>query len=165
MIAEIGRPRGNKGELSAISTTDVPGRLENLKQAQVHLPDGTDVAVIVENAWFHKDHWVLKFSGVDSIDEADRFRGGDLWLPREERGRLPEGQYFQSDLFGCLLVTETGETVGKVEGFAQYGGPLLLQVQAKGREVLIPFVPEICRTVDLDERKIVAALPEGLLEL
>jgi 16S rRNA processing protein RimM len=165
VIAELGRPRGNKGEITAASLTDVPGRLENLKRASVTLPDGTDEPVTVEKAWFHTDHWVLKFSGVDTIEAAGRFRGADLWIPRDNRGQLPEGQYFQSDLLGCLLVTEAGEPVGTVEDFADYGGPLLLQLTVKGREVLVPFVPEICRQVDLERKRIAVSLPEGLLDL
>ncbi len=45
MIAEIVKPRGIRGELIGRSQTDVPGRLESLKQAHVHLANGEDVAV------------------------------------------------------------------------------------------------------------------------
>lgn len=166
VVAEILRERGNIGEVLARSVSDVPGRVESLRKAQLRLPDGTDRAVTVESAWLHGENWVLKFAGVDSIDAARRLRGGDLSIPRQERGALPEGQYFQSDLLGCKILDEKdGRVLGVVEGFEQYGGPLLLQVNADGREVLIPFVPAICVSVTLSDRAISVDLPEGLLDL
>jgi 16S rRNA processing protein RimM len=165
VIAEILRTRGNRGELLAVSQTDVPGRLESLKHANARLANGEDIRVSVEHAWQHGENWVLKFEGVDSIGEAERFRGADIWVPWAERGRLPDGEYFRSDLLGCMVREWNGRDVGRVVGFQQHGGPLLLEVDVNGREVLIPFVPDICQSVDLTARVIGAALPEGLLEL
>jgi 16S rRNA processing protein RimM len=166
VVAEILRERGNVGEVVARSVSDVPGRMESLRNARLRLPDGIDHLVTIESAWRHGENWVLKFAGVDSIDAARRLRGADLWVPREERGVLPEGQYFQSDLVGCKVVDGNGGRVlGVVEGFEQYGGPPLLEVKCEGRELLIPFVPAICVGVNLGDRSILVDLPEGLLDL
>jgi 16S rRNA processing protein RimM len=166
VVAEILRERGNVGEVLARLVSDVPGRMEALREAQVLLTDGTDQPVTIESAWQHKDSWVLKFTNVDSIGDAKRFRGGDLWVPRTERGILPEGQYFQSDLIGCRVFDKLdGRLLGEVEGFEQYGGPALLVVKGEAGEVLIPFVPAICVTVDSEGRSISVELPEGLLNL
>jgi 16S rRNA processing protein RimM len=165
VIAEIMRPRGNRGELMVRSQTDVPGRLENLKRAQVRLADGSDVELDVEETWEHKGDWVVKFAGVDSINAADRFKGADVWVSRSERASLPEGDFFQSDLLGCSVIDAAGNRLGSVEGWQRFGGPPLLEVSVDGREVLVPFVDAICRKVDLEARAITVDLPEGLLEL
>jgi len=165
VLAEIFRPRGVRGELIARSLTDIPGRLESLKSAQVRLENGTDRAVVLENVWEHKGDWILKFSGVDSMDAAAEFRGADLWVPVSQRASLPDGDYFQSDLIGCQVVDrDNGRPVGVVEGFEQYGGPPLMEVTLNGREILIPFVASECQ-VDLGARVIRLSLPEGLLDL
>ncbi len=120
----------------------------------------------IEAAWPHKDLWVLKFAGIDSIDAAERFRGAELRVHAADRGELPDGEYFQSDLIGCTLIDKvSGNALGIVVGWQQCGGPLLMEVDRDGREVLIPFVPSICQEVDVAARKIVVDLPEGLLEL
>lgn len=166
VLAEISRPRGIRGELLAVSQTDVPGRLETLKRAQVRLADGSDVEVEITAAWQYRGDWVLKFSGIDSMDEAERFRGADLWVPLAERSSLPEGEFFRSDLIGCAVLDgTTGRELGIVDGWQQYGGPPLLQVRVDGREVLIPFVQQICLKVDPEARLIRVDLPDGLLEL
>lgn len=166
VVAEILRPRGNRGEVLAKSLTDVPGRLEGLKRAQAKLAGGADVPVEITAAWVHDGDWVLKFSGVDSIGGAEQFRGADLWIPAEERGQLPEGEFFASDLIGCLLVdAATGLELGRLKSWLACGGPPLMQATVNGRDVLIPFVPAICREVDLEARRIQVELPEGMLDL
>lgn len=165
VVAEIFRPRGIRGELIARSLTDVPGRLESLKRAHVRLANGTDREVELTDVWQHKGDWVLKFSGVDTMDAADEFRGADLWVPAAERAALPDGDYFQSDLTGCEVVDQTsGQLIGVVEGWQQYGGPPLMEVTVEGRQALIPFVSCECQ-IDLGARVIRMSLPEGLLEL
>jgi 16S rRNA processing protein RimM len=166
VIAEIIRERGNRGELLVASLTDVPGRIESLTSVRVRLKDGSDTVVEVESAWMHQGTWVLKFAGVDSIDAAQVFRGADIWVPREERGQLGEGNFFQADLVGCQVIDRQSESsLGTVSGFQQYGGPALLEVQSGDRELLIPFVEAICPVVDLAARTVVVDPPDGLLEL
>lgn len=167
VVAEILRPRGNRGEVLARSQTDVPRRLETLKDAWVHLMNGSDEPVRIAEAWLHKEDWVLRFEGVDSISSAERFRGADLWVPRSERGSLAEGEWFRTDLVGCSLVeAQSGRLLGVVEGWQQYGGgPPLIETTVEGREVLVPFVPEICSAIDLDGRTIRVNPPAGLMHL
>jgi 16S rRNA processing protein RimM len=122
--------------------------------------------VEIAEAWAHKQDWVLKFAGVDSIDAAEQFAGSDLWVPLAERAKLPEGEFFRTDLIG-FTVTEgsTGKILGTVEGWQQYGGPPLMEVTVGGKEVLIPFVKPVYRVVDLEGRRIEVDLPEGLLDI
>ncbi len=165
VVAEILRTRGLRGELVAKSLSDVPGRLQSLREANAHLSSGADVAVTLLDARRSKDEWVLQFAGVETIEQAEPFKGAELWVPVEERARLAVGEFFQSDLVGLqVLNTATAQPVGVVEDIAQYGGPPLLVLKVEGREVLIPFVPEICK-VDLAAGVIQATLPDGLLEL
>jgi 16S rRNA processing protein RimM len=166
VVAEVLRPRGNRGEVLAKSQSDVPGRLENLKRAVARLADGSEIPIEITEAWPHRGDWVLKFAGVDSISAAERFRKADLWLSLPDRGTLPEGEFFQADLIGCAIMdAATNKCLGAVAGWQQYGGPPLMEVSVEGREVLIPFVSSICRHVDLAARTITVELPEGLLDL
>jgi 16S rRNA processing protein RimM len=166
VVAEVLRPRGNRGEVLARSQSDVPGRLENLKSAEARLRDGSDVPIEITEAWAHRGDWVLKLAGIDSIDAAERFRSADIWVPLPNRGTLPEGEFFRADLIGCTVVdAASGQCLGAVAGWQQYGGPPLMEVSVDGREVLIPFAKSIYREVNLVARTITVELPEGLLDL
>jgi 16S rRNA processing protein RimM len=165
VVAEISRPRGIRGELIALPQTDVAGRMENLKRARARLTDGSDIAVEIDEIWPHNNNWILKFAGVDSIAAAERFRGADLWIPESERGALPDGDFFESDLVGCTVIDNaTGRQLGQVEGFERYGGPPLMALTIEARPVLVPFVKSLCE-VDLAARTIRMDVPEGLLDL
>lgn len=166
VIAEILRSRGNKGEVLGRSQTDVEGRLENLKQALVRLSDGVDVPVEIESSSPYRSEWIFKFVGVNSITEADRFAHSEIWISRSERGELAEGDYFQSDLVGCTVFDRlSGNVIGPVIGWQNFGAAPLLEVSYQGRDVLVPLVDAICPVVDLSGKRILVELPEGLLDL
>ena len=120
----------------------------------------------VESAWFHKDHVIFKFRGVDSISQAEALVGADVCVPAGERLVLPEGEYYQSDLIGCEIVDSAGKIRGRVEGWQEYGGPPLLEVRTpEGKELLIPFAKSICTNINLAAKRIEVTLPEGLEDL
>ncbi len=119
----------------------------------------------VENVWRHGDRVIFKFRGVNSISEAEALAGADVCIPKNARADLPEGEFYQTDLVGCTVLERDGTLVGTVEAWQEYGGPPLLQVNARGREVLIPFAKSICVEIDPKEKRIVVDLPEGLKNL
>jgi 16S rRNA processing protein RimM len=160
-IAALVKPRGNKGELTAVSLSSKPERFAQL--SKVHLfGDGSEYTV--ERVWDHDGTLVFKFAGVDSINDAEKLRGAEVRVPFEERVPLDEGEYFQSDLIGYeIRDLAPGRLIGKVTGWEEYGGPSLLDVD-DGR-LLIPFVKAICPEVDPIARVIRVQLPAGLEDL
>ena len=160
-IAALVKPRGNKGELTAVSLSSKPERFAQL--TKVHLfGDGSEYTV--ERVWDHGGTLIFKFAGVDSINDAEKLRGAEVRVPFEERVPLDEGEYFQADLVGCeVRDLTTNRLIGKVTGWEEYGGPSLLDVD-NGR-LLIPFVKAICPEVDPQGRVIKVQLPEGLEQL
>lgn len=157
-IAHLVRPRGNRGELAAESLTARPERFESLKSVHL-LPSERDFEV--ERVWFHQDRPIFKFTGIDSISDAEALGKQDVCVPKAERIELEPGEVFYSDLVGCE-VFERGTSLGRVADYLETGGgPILLEVGA----LLIPFVPAICVKVDLEAKRIEVELPEGLKEL
>jgi 16S rRNA processing protein RimM len=126
-----------------------------------------DMPLEVERVWWHGDRLVFKFNGIDTISAAEALAGADVCIPIEERLRLPEGEYYLSDLIGCdLYERQTGRLVGRVKDIQEYGGPALLEVRdSSGAETLVPFVPAICVKTDVAAKRIDADLPEGLGDL
>jgi 16S rRNA processing protein RimM len=109
---------------------------------------------------------ILKFVGVDSIGDAELLRGSEVQIPRSELGPPPEGEFYFDDLIGAKIVEAgTGREIGEVEDVVEAGGPMLLQVRAAGREVLIPFAKHICVAIEPENGVIRVRLPEGLEEL
>ena len=162
-VGRILRERGRIGELTAEIYSSQPGRAEKLKDVVLSL-GGLKRPVQVERLWYHNGRPVFKFFGIDSISDAEVWRGADLLAPESERARPEEGEYSHADLIGCEVWAPA--QMGLVRGVEDYGGQTLLRVEKSGGgEMLIPFVKAICREIDVARKIIRVELPEGLTEL
>ena len=189
-MARILRSRGNKGEVAAELLTDFPERLTKLKEVFVGHSDGKmePRRVAVKSCWLSQNHHgqaVFHFEGVNSISEAEKYRGMEVLLPFEQRVTLPAGQYFVSDLIGCSVfenfvarpvvasspcsLGEAPSLLGTVRDVQipgeDFPGTPLLEVETTQGEILIPLALDICKKIDTTERRIDVILPDGLREL
>jgi 16S rRNA processing protein RimM len=166
VVGRILRERGRSGELFAEIYSSQPGRAEKLKDVMLGL-GSLKRPVQVERLWYHNGRPVFKFFGIDSISDAQVWRGADLLAPESERARPQQGEYSHAELIGCEIRTRAGEQpLGAVRGIEEYGGQTLLRVERPGgREMLIPFANAICREIDVARKIIRVELPEGLAEL
>ncbi|MHB8653365.1 MAG: ribosome maturation factor RimM [Terriglobia bacterium] len=170
-IARIARPQGRHGEVVADILTDFPERFEKLHRAYLENAGGESQPVDIEKTWPHKGRIVLKFAGVDSINQADSLRGLHVFIRSEDRVALPEHQYYVWELEGCRVVREragVAEEVGIVTEIERTGGVDLLRVaraRDKSRELLIPLTQDICTRIDTAAKMILIEPPEDLLEL
>lgn len=164
-IARIVRPRGLRGEAVAELLTDFPERFEGLEKVTAVLPGGQRRELNLQNAWFQKDRIVLKFEGLDSVEDAEALRDAEICVPEQDAVELEEGEFFDWQLEGCDAVTPEGELVGKVREIMRTGGTEILVIDVPdGREILIPFAESICTDVDTEGKRITVDPPEGLLE-
>jgi len=162
-VGKILRERGRIGELTAEIYSSQPGRAEKLKNVVLSLA-GLKRPVEVEQLWYHNGRPVFKFVGIDSISDAQVWRGADLLAPESERARPAQGEYSHADLIGCEIWAP--EPLGIVRGIEDYGSQVLLRVEkTAGGEMLVPFANAICREIDVARKVIRAELPEGLADL
>ena len=162
-LAVLHKPRGNRGELAAEGFSK-PERYQGLRQVFLFTP-GTEggVPYDVESVWFHGDRLIFKFVGVNSISAADQLRGAEVRVPFEERAEAGPGEVYRSDVIGCDVVERDGSTkVGSVKGWLDTSGTPLLELD---NGMLIPFAASICVRIDLEKRRIVVDLPDGLKDL
>ena len=140
-----------------------PGRAEKLKDVMLDA-GGRRRTAQVERVWHHDGRPILKFSGIDSIGDAELWTGADVLVDEADRMIPGDGEYSHRDLIGCRVVADA--PLGVVAGVEDYGGtPLLRVATSQGREVLVPFARAICREIDIKEKIIRVDLPEGLLDL
>jgi 16S rRNA processing protein RimM len=122
--------------------------------------------ITLERHWLHKGRVVLKFSGVDSIEAADRLRGLMVAIPAADRALLTDGSVYIADLMGCRVIdVEAGHTeIGTVADVDREAGLLVVSAD-DGSEVLIPFVQAYLDNIDIAGKRIEMRLPAGLLEI
>ncbi len=166
------KPQGRRGEVAAQILTDFPERFAQRRRVYGLAPDGSRRSLELEESWPHKDRIVLKFGGVDSISAAETLRDWEIQIEREQRAPLEPGSAYVDELIGCAVVV-SGPAAGGGEreigpvAEVQFGAgeaPLLI-VRHLGREYMIPLADEYLTKLDLQGRRLLMRLPEGMLEL
>lgn len=164
-LARVFKTQGRHGEVAVELHSDIPDRFREGLRLSVLEKNGSRREVLVESLWPHKGGLVLKFTGIDSMSDAETLIGSELQVPRSERAQLEPGWTYISDLVGCVVFDGDRE-VGVVRD-VQFGAgeaPLLL-VNAGGKEHEIPYAEAFLKSVDLERKQICMQLPEGLLEV
>lgn len=159
-IGRIVKPQGRKGEVLTEPLTDRPERFPTLRRAFVPAAGGGSREVRVTSCWPHKARFVLKFEGVDSIDDAETYRGFELRIAPEELPALPEGAYYQHDLVGLSAQDPGGRDLGSVAAILETGAAPVLVIRGDRGETMIPLAMPFIRRVDLEARRIVLSVPE-----
>jgi 16S rRNA processing protein RimM len=159
-IALLGKTRGNRGEITALTLSSKPERYSALREVYLF---GSGERREIETTWFHDGTLVFKFRGVDSISAAELLSGLEVRVPLADRAPLEAGEFFQSDLIGCEVIDrESGARIGAVTDWDDGGGNGLLVIDGN---LLIPFARAICVEIDPAAKRIAVNLPPGLTEL
>lgn len=166
-IGVIRKAHGIRGEASVEPWTDSVDRFEDLTDVTLVSPDEESTRdAAIESYRPHGDRALVKFAGLDSPESLRPLQGWTIEIPEEDARELEDDEYFLHDLIGLTLVDTGGKERGKVTDILEGGGGLLLVVTpAKGRPWELPFAAELCTEIDLDAKRIVAAIPGGLDDL
>ncbi len=119
-----------------------------------------------EIEFFRRQHGrcVVKFRGIDSISEVEKYIGSEVRITEDTLPEVEEGSFYTFELKGCSVFA-AGEYVGTVADVMDAGGTEILKVERKNVETLIPFAQEYLKNIDLDRRRIDVDLPEDLRDL
>ena len=163
-IGKIERPFGVRGEFKVRSLSDVPGRLDQLKQIQVLRPTGQMVDRIVTRVRRAGSTYIMGLEGVTTPEEAGMLRGGLIQVPRSPATMLSADVYFECDLIGMTVENERGEEVGVLETILEIPDNHLFVVRKGTEEVLIPAAKNFVTSVDLTRRRMMVRGIEDLVE-
>ena len=166
LVGVVARTHGNRGEVIVNSETDFPEeRFHEGAQLMSRRKDGSPATMEVATMRMHQGRPVILFKGVASMNDAELLAGMELRVAEDDLDELLEdGEFYQRDLIGCAVVTESGDYIGEVTAVEGERGAMRLVVKGRRNEVLIPLADPIC-TVDVKAKRITVRPPEGLLEL
>ena len=161
-VGKVVRPHGLKGEVKVEPLTDWPERFEVYRS--LYLEGEKGGWVDVERGRVQGRHVILKLQGVDDREGAGALREVVLKIRRRECPPLEEGSYYIFDLVGSTVRTVEGEAIGTVVDVLRMPAQDVFVVDMEGREVLIPAVKAFIKDVDVENKRVVVELIEGLLD-
>lgn len=162
-VGVITTTHGVRGEVKVFPTTDDAERFLDLDY--VLLDTGRELRRLdIQNVKFFKNLAILKFKGIDNINDIEMYKGRDLWIPREEGQELGEDEYYIADLLGMEVVLEDGSLFGTLKDVMETGAnDVYVVTTTDGDEVLLPAIQECIKAVDLEANKMTVHLMKGLL--
>ena len=163
-IGIITSSHGVRGEMKVYPTTDDPKRFKSCKEVFIEEKNGELKTYKVESARIAPDKVLLKVEGIDTPEDAVKYRQRGVFVDREHAVKLSEDEYFIADLIGIKVLDESDEEIGTVKDVIQTGANDVYQIDMKdGRELLLPAIKECVLNVNIKEGYVNIHILDGLL--
>ena len=156
VTAFVRKPHGVKGFVRLESASGETAHIEAL--ASVFLRFGKEGREVfeykIEETAGSPAAFLVKFEGVDTLEEAKALSGAEVLVPRDKACPLDEGEFYVGDLCQCALVCG-GSAVGDIVNVMEGGGGPLLEVRLYGGETrLVPFRDAFVGDVDTEKKTV-----------
>lgn len=162
-VGVISSTHGVRGEVKVYPTTDDAKRFKRLKE--VVLDTGREQKTLeIEGVKFFKQFVILKFKGIDNINDIEKYKGKSLFVDREHAVKLKKDEYFIADMIGMRVFTDEGEDFGILKDVIETGANdvYIIATKAYG-EVLVPAIKQCILHVDVEQGEMQIHLLEGLV--
>ena len=162
-IGQIVNTFGIKGLVKVKPYTDDINRFDNLKNVYVET-NKSKKQYEIEEVKYHKDMVLIKFKGIDKIEDAEMLRNAYLKVDRKDEPELQEGTYYIVDLLGLEVYSDEGNLLGKVDDIFNNGSTDIYVIKDElGKQLLLPAISDVIKQINLKEKKIVVHIINGLL--
>lgn len=163
-VGAITSTHGIKGEVKVFPTTDDVNRFKKLKE--VVLDTGKEqITLQIQGVKFFKQFVILKFKGIDNINDIEKYKGKSLFVTRENAVKLEKDEYFIADILGSTVEDEDGNILGILKDVIVTGANDVYVVEnEEGKELLFPAIKECVLNVDVEQSKITVHIMPGLLD-
>lgn len=164
-VGKVINTHGIKGELKILRLSDNPERFNPGNRLYIFPIEGSPQEIIIESQRYHKQYDLIKFVGYENINEVERFKNASLKVSMDELDELEEGQYYYHEIIGCEVFIIKGEKIGIVSDIFTTGANDVWTIkQANGKEVCIPYIDDVVKSINIGEKKILIEPMEGLLD-
>lgn len=162
-VGVITQTHGVRGEVKVFPTTDNAERFKKLKHVVLDTGKGT-LPLEIQSVKFFKQFVILKFKGIDNINDIEKYKRCPLLVTRDEAVELEEDEYFIADMIGMTVVTEDQEVFGTLKDVIRTGANdvYVIYNDIHG-EVLLPAIKDCILDVDIKGREMKVHLLDGLV--
>lgn len=167
-VARLVGTHGIRGEVRVLSDTDFPEQrfAAGHKLWLTHPTLAQPLPLTVEKSRPHKSVLLVKFVEWDDINQAEPYKGGKLVVKKEDTAPVQseEGEFYFHQIIGCEVVTTDGRMIGHVEEILSLpaNDVWVVRPPGKGKELLLPYIADIVKEVDVTQQRITIEWMEGL---
>lgn len=161
-IGIISSTHGVRGEVKVFPTTDDQKRFKKLKEVLIDIK-GEKKTFGIEQVKFFKQFVIVKFAGIDTLDDVLPYKGMSLYVSRENAVKLKKDEYYIADLISMKVVDETEQMIGTLTDVMETGANDVYVIQKEnGEELLLPAIKQCILDVDVENMLMKVHVLEGL---
>ena len=151
---------GVRGEVKIMPYTDTPELLCEFDRLFI----GKDKSELyIERARVAKNMVIAKIEGVDTVEAAEKYRNKVLFMHRDDL-ELDEDTYFIQDLIDMEVKdVDSGFVYGKITDVLQNGANDVYVIKGD-KEYLVPAIPDVVISTDIDSNIMLIRPLEGLFD-
>ena len=165
-VGKIVNTHSLKGEVKVISSTDFEE--ERFKKgSKLLVTRGNQLIreVIVESYRNHKNFLLVKFEGIDSVEEAEKLKNLQIKIDSDEVGELEENEFYFHEIIGCQVFDENDRNLGEIIDILTPGANDVWVIKGEeGKEILIPYIEDVVKQIDITNKKVNIEVMEGLID-
>ncbi len=153
MIGEVLKPQGIRGE---VKVKPYAANQEDFRiWKTLYMKQGEDYAPVkAKCSRIHDGFVYLTLDTCASMEDAEKYRGVQLYVDRAHANPLEEDEVYISDLIGCEGIDEEGKSIGVLQDVLQHGVVDVYVFRQKGRSVMAPALKAVFPTVDVAAKRI-----------
>jgi 16S rRNA processing protein RimM len=161
-VGVLRRPHGLRGEMLMEVLTDFPQRI---KPGEDLLVGPNHKLMTLASVRGHNDGLLVRFEGIETPEEAGKYRGNGIFVRAEDRPPLPEGEFYHHEVIGLRVVNEDNEELGILSEILLTGAnEVYIVKRPDGRDLLLPAIEEVILKIDPEAGLVRVRLLPGLDE-
>lgn len=90
----------------------------------------------------NKDFYIVSLDVIPDIDTAEKYRNQSIYIDRDLYPQF-KNQVYLSDLINKPLISETGENLGYMVDYDDYGASVILTIKSGVCSYQIPYVKDV----------------------
>lgn len=165
-VGKIVNTHSLKGEVKVISSTDFEE--ERFKKgSKLLITRGNQLIreVVVQSYRNHKNFLLVKFEGIDSVEEAEKLKNLQIKIDSDEVGELEENEFYFHQIIGCEVFDENDKNLGEIIDILTPGANDVWVIKGEnGKEILIPYIEDVVKKIDITCKKVNIEVMEGLID-
>lgn len=166
-VGKIVNTQGIRGEVRVIASTDFGDERFKVGNELLLFPKGqhTPISVTIASHRRHKNFDIVKFEGLNNINDVEKYRDAELKVTRDNLVELEDDEFYYFQIIGCKVMDETRGELGVVTEILTPGANDVWVVNSKQYgEILIPYIDSVVLDVNVKDKVIQTDLPEGLID-
>ncbi|MFD2616909.1 ribosome maturation factor RimM [Terrilactibacillus laevilacticus] len=165
-VGKIVNTHGIRGEVRVISDSDFTDE-RFAKGSKLYIRNAKSnryQPIIVQNYRRHKQFDLLTFQGYPTINDVEPLKGSELFVSKEQLSDLEEDVFYYHEIIGCTVVTDEGRVLGEIKEILSPGANDVWIVKTGGKDILLPYIDDVVKEVDIENKQIKVHLLPGLID-